>query len=99
MLFRKSFTSHRLNIVYPILIGSTLTINTFFIIYKGAKGLGLHKTPLDVAFGVAFGIGILSAIVTLPLVPKLKSYVSKKFMLKMGARAQPVAIVAKQIKM
>ena len=86
-VLRKSFTSHRLNIVYPILIGSTLTINTFFIIYKGAKGLGLHKTPLDVAFGVAFGIGILSAIVTLPLVPKLKSYVSKKFMLENGSQS------------
>ena len=80
-VLRKSFTSNRLNIVYPILIGSTLTINTFFIIYKGAKGLGLHKTPIDVAFGVAFGIGILSGVATIPLVPKLKNYVSKKFML------------------
>ena len=35
-----------------------MTINTFFIIYKGAKGLGLDNTPLDMAFGVAFGIGV-----------------------------------------
>ena len=56
-----------------------MTINTFFIIYKGAKGLGLDKTPLGVAFGVAFGIGGISAIITLPLVPKLKDYVSRKF--------------------
>ena len=41
-------------------------------------GLGLNKTPLDVAFGVAFGIGGISALITLPLVPRLKKYVSKK---------------------
>ena len=80
-VLRKSFDSNRLNFVYPILIGSTMTINTFFIIYKGAKGLGLDKTPLDVAFGVAFGIGLVSALITLPLVPKLKRYVKNKFML------------------
>ena len=56
-VLRHEFTKYRLNWVYPILIGSTITINTFFIIYKGAKGLGLHKTPLGVAFAVAFGAG------------------------------------------
>ena len=73
------FNSKRLNFVYPILIGSTITINTFFIIYKGAKGLGLHKTPIEVAFLVAFGAGGLSAIVTIPIVPKIKEYVRRKF--------------------
>ena len=77
-VLRKGFESYRINWAYPVLIGSTMTINTFFIIYKGAKGLGLDKTPLDVAFGYAFGIGGLSALITLPLVPKLKKYVSKK---------------------
>ena len=78
-VLRKDFNSNRINWAYPILIGSTMTINTFFIIYKGAKGLGLDKTPLDVAFGVAFGIGACSAVITLPLVPKLKKYVLTKF--------------------
>jgi len=77
-VLRKGFESYRINWAYPVLIGSTMTINTFFIIYKGAKGLGLDKTPLNVAFGYAFGIGGLSALITLPLVPKLKKYVSKK---------------------
>lgn len=78
-VLRHEFSKYRLNWVYPILIGSTITINTFFIIYKGAKGLGLHKTPLDVAFGIAFGAGGISAIITVPMVPKIKKYVSKKF--------------------
>ena len=77
-VLRQDFNSYRINWAYPILIGSTMTINTFFIIYKGAKGLGLHKTPLEVAFPVAFGIGILSGVVTIPIVPRLKQYVSEK---------------------
>ncbi len=78
-VLRHSFTSKRINWVYPILIGSTITINTFFIIYKGAKGLGLDKTPLGVAFAVAFGAGGITAIITIPLVPKIKRYVAAKF--------------------
>ena len=77
-VLRQNFNSYRINWAYPILIGSTMTINTFFIIYKGAKGLGLDKTPLEVAFPVAFGIGILSGVVTIPIVPRLKRYVSTK---------------------
>ena len=77
-VLRKDFNSSRINWAYPILIGSTMTINTFFIIYKGAKGLGLDKTPLIVAFPVAFGIGIISGVVTIPIVPRLKRYVIKK---------------------
>ena len=77
-VLRKNFESNRINWIYPILIGSTMTINTFFIIYKGAKGLGLDKTPLGIAFGVAFGIGGISALITIPLVPKLKKYVVQK---------------------
>ena len=63
--------------MYLLLIGSTITINTFFIIYKGAKGLGLHKTPLSTAFIVAFGAGGIVSIITIPIVPKLKQYVYK----------------------
>ena len=80
LVLRKEFNSIRINWAYPVLIGSTMTINTFFIIYKGAKGLGLDKTPIDIAFGVAFGIGGISALITLPLVPRLKKYVEKKFL-------------------
>ena len=79
MVLRREFESTRLNWIYPILIGSTITINTFFIIYKGAKGLGLHNTPLGVAFGCAFGAGGLTALITIPLVPKLKRFVKNKF--------------------
>ena len=79
-VLRKDFNSNRLNYIYPILIGSTITINTFFIIYKGAKGLGLDQTSLEIAFAVAFGAGGICALITVPLVPKLKKYVENKFL-------------------
>jgi sodium-dependent phosphate transporter len=78
LVLRHDFTSKRINWVYPVLIGSTITINTFFIIYKGAKGLGLDKTPIEIAFAAAFGAGGICALITIPLVPKIKNYVSKK---------------------
>ena len=91
-VLRKDFESNRINWIYPILIGSTMTINTFFIIYKGAKGLGLDKTPLGIAFGVAFGIGGISALITIPLVPKLKKYVVQKFEKNTNQKVEMVSI-------
>lgn len=79
LVLRHPFESMRINWAYPILIGSTITINTFFIIYKGAKGLGLDKTPLGIACGVAFGAGGLITLITIPLVPIIKKFVSSKF--------------------
>lgn len=81
-VLRKDFNSYRMNYAYSILIGSTMTINAFFIIYKGAKGLGLHNTQLEIALPVALGIGITSSLITLPLVPKLKKYVESKLFIK-----------------
>ena len=78
-VLRHNFNTKRINWTYPLLIGGTMTINTFFIIYKGAKGLGLHKTPIEIALPVAFGIGIISSLCTIPFVPKLKKFVENKF--------------------
>ena len=77
-VLRKSYETKRLNILYPILVGSTLTINSFFIIYKGAKGLGLHNTPIGWALLISFGAGGVGGLITYPFVPKLKHIVNKK---------------------
>lgn len=53
--------------VYPLLVGFTVAINAFFMIYKGAKGLGLHKTPLRDAVGVSLGVAAVAALLTLPV--------------------------------
>ena len=78
-VLRHEFETKRINWTYPLLIGTTMTINTFFIIYKGAKGLGLDKTPVGVAIGTAFGVGAFSAIATIPFVPRIKQFVTDKF--------------------
>jgi solute carrier family 20 (sodium-dependent phosphate transporter) len=78
-VLRHDFNSKRINWTYPILIGSTVFINCFFIIYKGAKGLGLDKTPLSVAFSVSSSIAAFSSIISVPFVPKIKKFVKNKF--------------------
>ena len=78
-VLRKPYQSKRLNYIYPILVGSTLTINSFFIIYKGAKGIGLNKIPIEHSLGISFTIGIGGGILILPVVPKLRKYVENKF--------------------
>ena len=76
LVLRKQFESIRSNIAYCILVGSVVTINSFVIISKGATGLGLHKTELGTSMGVSFGLGMLSALATIPIVPCLKRKVS-----------------------
>ena len=78
-VLRKPFNYKRLTIMYPCLVGFTLIINSFFIIYKGAKGLGVNKIELGEAFAISFGIGTAGALITAPFIPKLCKYVENKF--------------------
>lgn len=78
-VLRKSYNSKRVNYIYPILVGITLTINSFFIIYKGAKGIGLNKIPIEQSIAISFGIGIGGGLLILPIVPILRNHVEKKF--------------------
>jgi len=78
-VLRHEFKTKRINWTYPLLIGSTMFINCFFIIYKGAKGLGLDKTPLNVAFSISSSIAALFAVISIPLVPKIKQKIDHIF--------------------
>mmetsp|Transcript_35041 Transcript_35041/g.48991 ORF Transcript_35041/g.48991 Transcript_35041/m.48991 type:complete len:588 (+) Transcript_35041:67-1830(+) len=60
---------------YPLLVGLTLTLNTFYIIYKGSKSIDLDDIELNVAVGAAFGVGGGAAIILIPFVTRLKRYV------------------------
>ena len=77
-VLRQSYNSMRLIYSYPILVGTTVLINSFFIIYKGAKGLGLHKIELNAAIGYSFAIASGFALLSAPLVPIIRKYVNKK---------------------
>ena len=61
------------------MVGSTLLINSFFIIYKGAKGLGLDKIELVEAITYSGAIAGGGALLTIPFIPKIKKIVDKKF--------------------
>jgi sodium-dependent phosphate transporter len=76
-VLRHNYESKRLNYIYPILVGTTLLINSFFIIYKGAKGLGLHKIEASEAIGWSFLISSVGSIITIPLVKKIRKKAEK----------------------
>ena len=78
-VLRHNYYSNRLNFVYPILIGTTLTLNCFFIIYKGAKGISLDDLPIEYVISISFGIGTLGGLLILPFLPKLRKLVEQKF--------------------
>jgi solute carrier family 20 (sodium-dependent phosphate transporter) len=79
IILRKPYTTRRLLIIYPVLVGTTLLINSFFIIYKGAKGLGLDNIEAVEAIGYSLAIAGGGAFLTIPLIPKIKRKVDKKF--------------------
>ncbi len=78
-VLRHNYNSNRLNLIYPILVGSTLTINSFFIIYKGAKGLKSDKLPIEMVLYISFSIGIVGGILIMPFVPMIRKIVENKF--------------------
>ena len=77
-ILRSPHSFNRTKYLFPVLVGGTVSLNTFFIIYKGAKGLELDETPLDVACAWAFGIGGVSAVLIIPLIPKISNNVTQK---------------------
>ena len=71
-VLRKENAYQRSLWVFPFLLGTTICINTFFIVYKGAKFLKLDNTPIGIAFAWAFGIGGGVALLSLLFMPQLK---------------------------
>lgn len=65
--------------VFPIIVGSTVTLNIFYIVYKGAKGIGLDETSIEIACAWSFGLGSGIALLTIPLINKLKYYIDTNF--------------------
>ena len=72
VILRSQNSLSRTTILFPVLIGGTVTLNSFFIIYKGAKGLDLDETPLNIACYWSFGIGGAVAVLVVPFLPKIK---------------------------
>mgnify|MGYP001426291656 FL=1 len=71
--FDKSF------VLLPVLVGLTLLLNSFFIIYKGGKGIGLDDLSELTAILISLGIGITSGLAIVPFIPTLKNNVEQRF--------------------
>jgi solute carrier family 20 (sodium-dependent phosphate transporter) len=78
-ILRKQYEDKYIYFCFPILVSLTILLNTFFIIYKGSKGIGLNKTPLEVVLSISFGLSILSGLITLPLLPKIYKKINDKY--------------------
>ena len=71
VIMRSQHSFTRTKYLFPVLVGGTVSLNAFFIIYKGAKGLDLDETPLNVACAWAFGIGGASGLAIIPFLPSI----------------------------
>ena len=70
--FNKSYWS------FSIFVSLTMTLNTFFIIYKGGKGIGLNDIPMDIALLLASCMGLFSGGIIIPFIPYMKDKINKK---------------------
>lgn len=68
-VLRRENAFDRAFIVYPILVFLTVLINSFFILFKGASGLGLDDTPLAIALPLALVISLISAVIIYFMLP------------------------------
>jgi sodium-dependent phosphate transporter len=66
-------------ILLPILVGLTLVLNSFFIIYKGGKGIGLDDISELNALLISFGIALICSLSIIPFIPHMKNVVEQRF--------------------
>ena len=78
-VLRRENSFDKAYVLFPILVGLTLLLNSFFIIYKGGKGIGLDDISEGVALLISLGIGIVSGLVIVPFIPTLKNKVEQRF--------------------
>ena len=78
-VLRRENSFNKSYILLPILVSLTLLLNSFFIIYKGGKGIGLDDISESTAILISLGIGIISGLSIIPFIPYLKNKVEKRF--------------------
>ena len=71
--FNKSYKT------FPIFVGLTITLNTFFIIYKGGKGVGLDNISEGGSLFIASVAGLVTSSLIIPFIPKMKQLVNDRF--------------------
>ena len=67
-VLRRENSFDKAYVLLPILVGLTLLLNSFFIIYKGGKGIGLDDKSESNALLISLGIGIVSGLAIIPFI-------------------------------
>ncbi|CAN0318406.1 unnamed protein product [Ascophyllum nodosum] len=79
-VLRSADSYKRAIVTFPFLVMTTVAVNVFFIVYKGASGLDLDETTLEVAFAWALGLGAGCALLMVPTVlPYMRKKIGAKF--------------------
>ena len=60
----------------PIFISLTITLNSFFIIYKGGKGIGLDDLSGIVSLFISIGLGLFSGLSILPFITNISLFIT-----------------------
>lgn len=60
---------------FPLIVGSTMTLNTFYIVYKGASGIGLDEMSVGEVVSWSFGLGGISTLAMIPLTKTYQNYI------------------------
>merc|ERR1719506_1570806 len=58
----------RAKLAAPVLVFLVTLVIALFTLYKGGKGVGLHKTPPEVAISVSFAIALCAGMAAYPFV-------------------------------
>ena len=64
--FDKSYWS------FPVFVSLTMMLNTFFIIYKGGKGIGFDDLSAVESVSIASLVGLTSGGIIIPFIPRMK---------------------------
>ncbi|CAN0347857.1 unnamed protein product [Pylaiella littoralis] len=79
-VLRSEHSLSRAMVAFPLLVSITIAVDVFFIIYKGASGLGLDDTHFSTAAGWALGLGGGVGLLMIPTVlPRMKRTIATKF--------------------
>ena len=78
-VLRRQNSFDKVYVLMPIFIGLTLLLNSFFIIYKGGKGIGLDDLSEFNAFLISFGIALVCSLSIIPFIPHMKNVVEERF--------------------
>ena len=72
VVLRNNNSFNRSYKTFPFFVGFTLMLNSFFIIYKGAKGIGLDDISVSLALVISCSTGLISGLGIIPFISRMK---------------------------